>query len=504
MRSVVGLGVVCALGVGLSGCFNAVADPDGASADEARAVAEALTRKVAFDNGNLREGSMPDANASDVRLYPLEETPSMSPGDVSLMALDVDNPDEVDDPVEATLVQFGRAARDHVEVGRGNKSAEPVSGEQPRLENRFTVDDDICETLCNKRHAVKLFEAARTLNGKVGRHQERTLVLDCSEHGSPDHCPNGNDDDPGTEPGGDIDPDGGSAGSGGLGEAGRGGAGGGPSGSGGSGGIDGNSGSGGTGGTAASDVPFAVQFPEVTDWAAIEIVYPQSHSASDGVHTFKLPLRARCLPVPLDGWVALPGGAVTFDTDPDNPGGVMATILKPDEDITIGVVDGTSGGTAPLSVTVGTDSQWSLGDTRFNTGADWMLNILTPTPPPPDTKCSVCHSETSSSGFDILVTPTQVARLSDAALMQILSTGTKPADVPFRVIPSDGIAFGGTTYTPTELYSMFHLWSASADQLTGMVLYLRSLTPSGEGCVVQGVTGQCEDVASNPSLECSQ
>jgi hypothetical protein len=72
------------------------------------------------------------------------------------------------------------------------------------------------------------------------------------------------------------------------------------------------------------------------------------------------------------------------------------------------------------------------------------------------------------------------------------------------VLPAT-IVFGGTTYTDAEFYSMIHMWSgATVELLTGMTLYLRSLTPTGQGCVLQGVTGQCENVAANPGLECGE
>jgi hypothetical protein len=200
MRSVIGLGLAGALCAGSMGCFEAAATPD-AGLDEAQAVAEALTRKVEFENGTLLEGFLPDETAPEVELFPLEETLLMAPGDTSLMALDVDNPDEADDPLEATLVQFGEAVADHVEVARASKGGEPpVQGERSRLENRFSVQADICDLLCNKRYTVKLFEAGKTRSGKVGKHRQRTLVLECTELGDPNRCPKGDADDPGSEP----------------------------------------------------------------------------------------------------------------------------------------------------------------------------------------------------------------------------------------------------------------------------------------------------------------
>jgi hypothetical protein len=191
--------------------------------------------------------------------------------------------------------------------------------------------------------------------------------------------------------------------------------------------------------------------------------------------------------------VSTKSGQVHTDPNTEIMGGVILTILEPVADITIAVVVGDLGGTAPLHITVGTPTQWGLGDQRFNNGADWSLNLLMPMAPPPDMKCSVCHGANSNDGFDAPITPTQLSRASDVMLTAIITSGTKPADVPYRVLPPT-IQFGTTTYTNDELYSQFHLWAATADQLTGMILYLRALTPTGQGCVKNPMTGQCENV----------
>lgn len=267
---------------------------------------------------------------------------------------------------------------------------------------------------------------------------------------------------------------------------------GGMAGIGGTGGVGGTAGVGGTGGVGGQTLE--EQFPG-TDWNALEIIYPTSYSGFDGVHTFKLPMRVKCTNVPLSAWHASPASAVTFDADPDNADGVMVTIVEAVPEIKIGVVNSGLGGQAPIHVTIGTPAEWELGNFRYNNGADWSLNIAMPEAPPPNTKCTVCHTDNSSTGFNIQHTPTQLARASDQALVQIMTTGTKPADVPFRVLPAT-ITFGFETFTNAQLYKEFHLWDGDAEHLKGMVLYLRSLTPKGQGCVMNPMTGMCEDVSS--------
>jgi hypothetical protein len=251
------------------------------------------------------------------------------------------------------------------------------------------------------------------------------------------------------------------------------------------------------------------KFPLVTDWAALEIVYPTSYSAFDGEHIFKVPFRVQCRPdLPVSAWSADPPSAVTFDAYNDDMGkplGVMVTIVEPVAEVFIAAVDGTMGGTAPLKITIGRPEQWAFGEERYNNGADWagidMTNPLNTMAPPPDTKCTACHSENSAQGFDIQHTPTQLARASDDAITQIMTTGTKPADVPFRVLP-EMITFGTMTLTNADLYKEFHLWEGTPDQLKGMILYLRSLTPTGQGCVMDPISGMCQDVEADPNEGC--
>jgi hypothetical protein len=222
--------------------------------------------------------------------------------------------------------------------------------------------------------------------------------------------------------------------------------------------------------------------PDV-DWTALTIVYPTMYSAHDGVHTFQVPAHVDGTTVELSGWTAIPATAVTFDADPETEGGVMITIVEPVEEITIAAAAGPIGGTAPLFVTVATPEDWARGEARYNNGVDYNLPMLNfadlinpewmPPEPPDNLACNNCHT-TGAKYFEIQHTPTQAARLSNDDLVQILTTGTKPAGVEFRVLPE----------MFQHLYEGFHTWEASEEEITGLIVYMRSLTPTGQGDIL--------------------
>jgi hypothetical protein len=259
-----------------------------------------------------------------------------------------------------------------------------------------------------------------------------------------------------------------------------------------SGGTSGGSGEGGAGTSGAGDMTKEERFPEVTEWDALDIVYDVAYSAFDGEHDFKVPFHVVDTDVPLEAWFSVPDGAVTFDADPElaeEGGGVIATIVAYHAEITIGVQSGMLGGTAPLHVTMATPEEWELGNMRYNNGVEFEFPEITPEmfaelildpnwmppPPPPDSSCNSCHSD-GAKYFEIQHTPTQAARFSDDDLANIMSMGMKPEGIGFRILPD---MLGNQT--AQEIYSMYHRWDADDTQIKGLVVYLRSIAPKGQG-----------------------
>jgi hypothetical protein len=222
------------------------------------------------------------------------------------------------------------------------------------------------------------------------------------------------------------------------------------------------------------------------DWTALQIVYPRMYSAYDGVHTFNVPVFVDGVEIELSGWSAIPASAVQFDADPET-GGAMITVLEGVEEITIAAAAGPIGGTAPLFITTATPEDWERGLARYDNMVDYDLPMLSfvdlinpnwvPPEPPDNLSCKNCHSD-GAKYFQIQHTPSQAARISDDELIQILTTGTKPAGIGYSVLPE---AF-------QHLYVGFHTWEASEQDMIGLIVYMRSLTPTAQGDIV--VPGQ--------------
>jgi hypothetical protein len=222
------------------------------------------------------------------------------------------------------------------------------------------------------------------------------------------------------------------------------------------------------------------------DWMALTLVYPSMYSAYDGEHTFQVPVHVDGATVELKDWKAIPASAVTFDPDPDT-GGVLITVNQAVAEVTIAVSTGDVGGTAPLHITSATPAQWAAGEARYRNGVEFTLDIdfaqiidpnWMPPPAPPDLACNNCHS-TGAKYFEIQHTPTQVARYSDDDLTTILTMGTKPAGAGFRLLPPK---LG--SISDVDLYKMFHKWEATPDEVKGVIVYMRSLTPEGQGDIL--------------------
>jgi hypothetical protein len=225
------------------------------------------------------------------------------------------------------------------------------------------------------------------------------------------------------------------------------------------------------------------------DWTALTLVYAPMYSAYDGMHVFQVPAHVDGTAVELSDWQAIPSDAVTFDPDPDVDGGVLITIAKGVEEITIAARSGMIGGTALLKVTVGTPDDWDRGQKRYANGVDFEFPDIDfasavldpnwmPPPPPPNLACNNCHS-TGAKYFEIQHTPTQCARFSDEDLATIFTTGMKPPGVGFRVLPE---MLGDMT--AQEVYSGFHKWESTDEERKGLIIYLRSLTPTGQGDIL--------------------
>ena len=181
------------------GCGGDAGKP-AASGAEKQAVAQALTDGISFTGGVRLMGLIPAATANDVTLVPNQVSLVLMPGDPpTLMSLGFDNPDESTDPVAAVLIQFD-GADNHIEVPRkaadagaadaGAADAGAVDGgvNDNQVELQFTLDDTVCDSLCNKVFELNMLQAVTLKHGGVSKPKTRALMLDCTKKGDAKFC----------------------------------------------------------------------------------------------------------------------------------------------------------------------------------------------------------------------------------------------------------------------------------------------------------------------------
>jgi hypothetical protein len=173
-------------------------------------------------------------------------------------------------------------------------------------------------------------------------------------------------------------------------------------------------------------------------------------------------------------------------------GGVLVTVVKDVPEITIAARSDIIGGVALLNVTSATPAQWAAGEARYNNGKELELPMIDPAmfaellldpnwmppSPPGDLACNNCHS-LGAMLLEVQHTPTQAARFSDDQLRTILTMGTKPEGVGLRVLPD--MLFG---MTGMEVYKEMHTWDSTEEEIVGLIVYMRSLTPIGQGDIL--------------------
>jgi hypothetical protein len=230
------------------------------------------------------------------------------------------------------------------------------------------------------------------------------------------------------------------------------------------------------------------------------------------MHTFSLPA------------VVNNGAQVTWSSSdpsmvalaPDSTtGGVMITVLDlPDGggpgtvNIVATASDGTCG-TSTLTITPAAETDWAIGNARYNDGNSVRFVFVRPDGGAPDggrgggrgglqfgvadasstpdagPACTNCHGLNANGPFkDVAHTPEQTAGFSDQELLGIILTGTVPDGGYFDpnvLIPNAS----GNPQLEALAYAqwhMFHHWT-DIDPVTqgpGIIAYLRSLAPTAQ------------------------
>jgi hypothetical protein len=230
------------------------------------------------------------------------------------------------------------------------------------------------------------------------------------------------------------------------------------------------------------------------------------------MHTFSLPA------------VVNNGAQVTWSSSdpslvalaPDSTtGGVMITVLDlPDGggpgsvNIVATASDGTCG-TSTLTITPAAETDWTIGNARYNDGNSVRFIFARPDGGAPDggrgggrggiqfgvadasstpdagPACTNCHGLNANGPFkDVAHTPEQTGGFSDQDLLAIILTGTVPDGGYFdpNVIIPNASGNPQLETTAYEEWHRFHRWT-DIDPVTqgpGIIAYLRSLAPTAQ------------------------
>jgi len=169
------------LGLMLAAALQACGDDAGGGQEES-AIASKLTRELVFPEAMLLNGPLPETTAPEARLLPLGPTAVLEPDGSSIMALEIQDPQER--TVEATLIRFEDAdsyLRVPADEGEGASY----------IENAFMVGPELCEGLCDAIFTVSVTEKIELVDGNITSLSTRQIVVDCREHGDPEACDDG-------------------------------------------------------------------------------------------------------------------------------------------------------------------------------------------------------------------------------------------------------------------------------------------------------------------------
>jgi hypothetical protein len=185
-------------------------------------------------------------------------------------------------------------------------------------------------------------------------------------------------------------------------------------------------------------------------------------------------------------WGASDTSIVSLAADPTT-GGEMITVNKPGTVTIVAQVTGGCGAST-LTITPATYAQWSAGNSRYNNNVPLDFSCMTHGTtrdggPCPDAgpACTECHGPTADAGVgfnDIGHTPEQTGGFSDDDLIAIIH-GTVPGCGDGGTCPTADSGYFDPNILPYNAWQRFHHWDdIQGDQAQGMVVYLRSLTPT--------------------------
>ena len=209
----------------------------------------------------------------------------------------------------------------------------------------------------------------------------------------------------------------------------------------------------------------------------LQVLFTPMYTAFDGMHTFQVPAVVNGVSGSAVKWFVSDGTTAKLEPD-DSTGGVLVTALKAGS-VNVIATAGTLCGQSTLTITSATPDDWNTGNARYNDGV--VLKFGGPHGPDSGSggedagdsqqaACTNCHGPTANGAFkDVAHTPEQTGGFSDQDLMGIFRNGT---------VPSGGYFDGNIV--PYDRWQQFHNWDMTDDEAKGIVVYLRSLTPTAQ------------------------
>jgi hypothetical protein len=207
----------------------------------------------------------------------------------------------------------------------------------------------------------------------------------------------------------------------------------------------------------------------------LTVAFNPMYSAFDGTHTYTVPAVVRGS----NGNVTWSADSriVGMQRDNERPNEVLIQALQPGVVVINVQSDDGRCGSALLTISAASVSDWQIGNARYNDGMSLHLAAgATPGDHSPlemsgtsGPACTSCHGETATNGpfTDVSHTPEQTGGFSDDDLLNIILRGDFP----------DG-GFFDKTIVSYSAWHNFHRWAdITSDQQRGIITYLRSLTP---------------------------
>ncbi len=210
------------------------------------------------------------------------------------------------------------------------------------------------------------------------------------------------------------------------------------------------------------------------------------------VHTFQIPLGVQGVPASESANVTWVADTTKVSVTP----GLIASVpyaaamfqTQAAGDVPIVVKYKGECGTTMLHITAATDQDWMIGNERYNNGTLLMRTtnggLLRAVAQEGGTQaaCTNCHgTQAMNANYSTVEhTPQQTGGFSDDELAAIFQQGVVPPGGYFDPVVICGTGRNCTVEAAQMRWYTFHQWDVSTDQAKGLVVYLRSLTPSAQ------------------------